>query len=113
MTRRYYQSKAAALADLTDADDLASAAYPFNGDRPTVIRIRSDDDAAGGFVCIIEDDGTSVSRKRFRTLAELETILSPESDDDPTYVDAVAAIVGRTKTAIIGLRPFAMRRDMA
>ena len=83
---------AAALADLTDADDLASAAYPFNGDRPTVIRIRSDDDAAGGFVCIFEDDGLSVSRKRFLTIAELETILKPDADDNPTYVDAVATI---------------------
>lgn len=58
-----------ALANLTDADDLASAAYLFNGDRPTVIRIRRDDENAdGGFVCIIEDDGLLVSRKDFYTI---------------------------------------------
>ena len=55
---RYFASMDAALADLTDPDHLASAAFLFNGDRPTVIRIRRDDDAAGGFVCIVEDDGS-------------------------------------------------------
>ena len=95
---RYFASMDAALADLPDPDHLASAAFLFNGDRPTVIRIRRDDDAAGGFVCIVEDDGMSVSRKPFHTIAELVTILSPEADDDPTYGKAVAAIVDQIKT---------------
>jgi len=61
---RYFASMAAALADLTAADDLASAAYLFNGDRPTVIRIRRDEENADGrYVSIFEDDGTGVSRK--------------------------------------------------
>lgn len=89
---RYYPSMAAAIADLTVADDLASAAYLFNGNRPTVIRIRRDDDAAGGLVCIIEDDGLSVSRKPFRTIDELAAILAPEPNDDSTYAEAVVAI---------------------
>ena len=90
---------AAALADLTDPDDLASAAYLFNGDRPTVIRIRRDEENAdGGCLCIFEDDGIGFSRKRFRTIVELETILEPDADDDSTYVEAVAAIVDRCMT---------------
>ena len=99
MTRRYYPSMAAALMDLTAPDDLATAAYLFNGNRPTVIRIRRDEENAdGGYACIIEDDGLSVSRKHFRTIGELETILEPEPDDDPTYGKAVAAIVDQIKT---------------
>ena len=91
---RYFPSMAAALADLTDPDDLASAAYLFNGDRPTVIRIRRDEENAdGGCLCIFEDDGMSVSRKHFLTIGELAAILKPEADDDPTYVDGVAAVL--------------------
>jgi len=96
---RYFPSMAAALADLTDPDDL-SAAYLFNGNRPTVIRIRRDDEAAGQFVCIIEDDGLSVSRRPFRTIDELAVILAPEPEDDPTHVEAVAAIVDQLRNAL-------------
>ena len=67
--------------------------YHLNGDRPTVIRIRRDEEAAGEFVCIIEDDGLAAARKRFRTIDELAAILAPEPDDDPTYAEAVAAII--------------------
>lgn len=71
--------------------------YHLNGDRPTVIRIRRDEEAAGEFVCIIEDDGLAAARKRFRTIAELDAILEPDADDDPTYVETVVAIVDRVK----------------
>lgn len=71
--------------------------YHLNGDRPTVIRIRRDEEAAGEFVCIIEDDGLAAARKRFRTIAELDAILEPEPEEDPTYVEAAAAIVDRLK----------------
>ena len=97
MTRRFYRSMAAALVDLTAANDLASAAYLSNGKRPTVIRIRHDDESTvDRFVCIIGDDGLSVARKGFHSIEELETILEPTFDDDPTYVDAVASFLKRS-----------------
>lgn len=91
----------AAIADLTAGDDLASAAYLSNGKRPTVIRIRRDEENAdGGYVCIFEDDGMSVSQKKFHTIAELVAILKPDPDEDQTFVEAVAVIIDRFRAVL-------------
>ena len=98
---RYYASMAAALAELSDPEDLAVAAYLFAGTRPTVIRIRHDDESPdGGFIRIIEDDGLYVSTKQFCTIDELVRILAPEPEDDRTYVEAVATIVDTLKNVL-------------
>ena len=84
----------AALVAICASDDLAAAAYLFNGERPTVIRILAEEEKyGGGYLLIIEDDGLSVNRKHFRRIDELEVLLTPESDDHTTYCEAVLKVL--------------------
>ena len=88
----------AALAAIGTNDDLAAAAYLFNGDRPTVIRVlREQEQFGGGYLLIIEDDGLSGNKKHFRTIDEFKVLLAPELDDHPTYNDAVLKVVDKFK----------------
>ena len=66
-----------------------------------MIRIRRDEENAdGGYVCIFEDDGMSVSQKKFHTIAELVAILKPDPDEDQTFVEAVAVIIDRFRAVL-------------
>ena len=98
----------AALAAICTSDDVAAAAYLFNGDRPTIIRVsREEEQYGGGYLLIIEDDGLSVNRKHFRTIDELVLLLAPEPDDHLTFNGAVLKVIGDFKayaTAISGTR---------
>ena len=87
MNSRYYLSINAALAAICTSDDLAAAAYLFNGERPTVIRVlREEEQYGGGYLLIIEDDGLSVNRKHFRTTDELILLFALEPDDHPPLI---------------------------
>ena len=94
MNPRFYTSTYAALAAICTSDDVAAAAYLFNGDRPTVIRVLQEEEQyGGGYLLIIEDDGLSVNRKHFRTIDELVLLLAPEPDDHPTYNEAAFKVI--------------------
>jgi len=83
------------------SDDVAAAAYLFNGDRPTIIRVlREEEQYGGGYLLMIEDDGLSVNRKCFRTIDELILLLAPEPDDYPTYNEAVLKVVDAFKSLL-------------
>ena len=94
MSSRCYRSTDAALAAICTSDDVATAAYLFNGDRPTVIRVLHEEEQyGGGYLLVIEDDGLGVNRKHFRTINEFILLLAPEPDDHPTYNEAAFKVI--------------------
>ena len=94
MSSRYYRSLEAAIAAISTSDDVAVAAYLFNSDRPTVIRVLHEEEQyGGGYLLVIEDDGLGVNRKHFRTIDELILLLAPEPDDHPPYNEAVLKVI--------------------
>lgn len=98
MSGRYYSSIEAEISAISTTDDIAVAAFLFNGRRPTVIRVwLVEEEAGGGFLLIMEDDGLSVSRKPLQTVKELEILLSPEPNDHPTFGQAALVILNSFK----------------
>ncbi len=71
------QTSEEALKDRTAPNDLAAAAYTYNG-RAVVVRIVRAND---GYVLLFDDGGLTVRRILFRDLAELEVILPPKGDE--------------------------------